>query len=272
VHHTTSSAHHITSSIHNITTPARNRTSPTRTTIVNSVTSNCCFVVQDIVSEYWWNYYYPDSYVQEKTVSSISTLITTSPNETGTKHVTLLHKFDITYSYTATGGYNPFQLSFDNAPQPSEAIIANGLTETETVTEGVTVILQSPAPFWVYSSIKIITVPAVTDSHGNLVCATTSYGTIEGLVTRVLKTTATSIIQSSNGTSTVTKKILDTTRTLTETTSNIYTISGVNSNAEAYFGGHSILGWSKAYVAATEYEADPAQTLTNPLETATIPA
>lgn len=270
MHHTTSSTRHITSSIHHITAPTRNLTSPTRTTIANSATSNCCFVVQDVVSEYWWDYYYPDPYVQEKTVSSISTLITTSANETITKHVTRLHKSDITYSYTATEGYNPFQLKFDNAPQPSEVIIANGLTGTETVTAGVTV--QSPAPFWVYSSIKIITVPAVTDSHGILVCATTSHGTIEGLVTRALKTTATSIIPSSNGTSAVTKKIVHTNRPLTETTSDIYTISGVNSNAEAYFGGHSILGWSNAYVVATRYEVKPAQTLTNSLGTATIPA
>lgn len=35
---------------------------------------------------------------------------------------------------------------------------------------------QSPAAFWVYSTVKVITVPAVTDATGNEVCVTTSSG------------------------------------------------------------------------------------------------
>jgi hypothetical protein len=224
--------------------------------------------VQDIVSEYWWDYFFP--YVEEKTITSISTMITTSANKTITKHVTHLQTLDITYSYTASDGYNPFQLDFNNAPQPSEFIIADGLSGTQIVTGGVTV--QSPAAFWVYSSVKVITVPAVTDLHGNLVCATTSQGTITGSVTNILRTTATNIVPASNGTSAVTKEVVHTITIYTETTSDIYTINGVNSNAEAYFGGHGIIGWTKQDFTTTGYDVRPAQTLTNPLGTATITA
>jgi hypothetical protein len=246
-------------------TSTQNVTSRTRT---SSATSSCYFIVQDVVSEYWWDIFYPDPYVQVETSTSISDLVTALANSTITKHVTHLYTTKITYSSTATGGDNPFSLSADNAPKPSE-FRANRLTGTQIVTGGVTV--QSPTPFWVYSSVKIITVPAVTDSAGKIVCATSSYATTTESVTETLLSTASTIVTASDGME-VTKNIIHTSETYANGPTDIYTISGVNENAEAYFGGHGILGWSSFAVKSTGYEVFPAQTLTNSFGlTTTIP-
>jgi hypothetical protein len=63
---------------------------------------------------------------------------------------------------------------------------------------------KSPAAVWVYSTVKVINVPAVTDSNGQLVCATSS---VLGYHVP---------------------------------TQYISMYSGINSNAEAYFGGYDI--------------------------------
>lgn len=114
------------------------------------------------------------------------------------------------------------------APQPSE--IERELKGSQIIMAGITI--QSPAAFWVYSSVKIITVPAVTDHKGNLVCTTSSQGRSS--------LTSTSTKNLANATTTHSKAILFRPTSIPTSAYNIFNISGVNSNAEAYFGGYSI--------------------------------
>ncbi|KAI4202770.1 MAG: hypothetical protein LQ348_001460 [Seirophora lacunosa] len=84
------------------------------------------------------------------------------------------------YHNTTTLINTTYVTSFDVASNPIPATDVNvyqtlakqTLEGNRTVTAGITV--QSPQAFYVFSTVKVIHVPAVTDSNGNLRCATTS--------------------------------------------------------------------------------------------------
>ncbi|KAL9015021.1 MAG: hypothetical protein Q9173_000353, partial [Seirophora scorigena] len=87
----------------------------------------------------------------------------------------------ITNYYNTTTLINTtYVTSFDVASNPIPAtdvhvyqtLAMQTLEGNRTVTAGITV--QSPQAFYVFSTVKVINVPAVTDSNGNLRCATTS--------------------------------------------------------------------------------------------------
>lgn len=116
-------------------------------------------------------------------------------------------------------GENPLVVKSQAAPGPAQTDYMLGIDEngdqnaTQIVTAGTTVQVcfllhlfpttdntrASPAAFNVYSTVKIVTVPAVTDSMGKLVCTTRSTASGFGL-----------------------------------------SYDGINSYAEAYFGGLDI--------------------------------
>lgn len=79
---------------------------------------------------------------------------------------------------------------------------------------GIVIDRQSPAAFYVYSTVKIITVAAVTDSHGHKVCGTPSSFTNSA---------------SFYGANT-----------------DLPVFANINSNAEAYFGGYNIAGTTES--------------------------
>jgi hypothetical protein len=257
-----------------IETSFANTTSPTSTGISNAVTSNCYFVIQDTVSEYWWEEYSteaPQYFVVNLT--SITTLVTPYVDTTITE--TNVYTTNTTVTVTDQVGYNPASLMVNDGPQPFEAT-SSIADSTQIITAGATV--QSPVAFWIYSSVKVITVFAVTDSNGNPVCQTTSYGT-STIVSTIDATTETFI----DGTSIKTTTQYATTGTISyspfvensggSSTSNIYIISGINSNAEAYFGGYNISGAGDLTIGPiTGYSTEFADTvtLTEPRDATTV--
>lgn len=161
-------------------TPTKNNTGP--------ISSNCCFVVQDNVNEYWWQAYTtPPPVYSVVNVTSITTLVTPYTNGTVTNYETNVHTTNASFTRSFPVGYNPASLLVNDAPQPVETITS--LNGTQIVTAGATLSVlnfflhakcllriyrKSPAAFWVYSKLKVITVPAVTNSNGDAVCVTTS--------------------------------------------------------------------------------------------------
>lgn len=203
------------------------------------------------MSEYWWEEYSTEApFYVVVNLTSITTLVTPYVDTTLTNFETHVYTTNRTVIVTDTVGYNPAFLMINNGPQPFETT-SRIVNSTQIVTAGVTV--QSPVAFWVYSSVKVITVPAVTDSHGNTVCQTTSFGSSTKLST-ITATTETVTADYPDGTykgSIETLTQYASTQTISYyrsdngpngSMSNIYIIPGINSNAEAYFGGYSISG------------------------------
>ncbi|KAL9020190.1 MAG: hypothetical protein Q9185_002560 [Variospora sp. 1 TL-2023] len=85
------------------------------------------------------------------------------------------------YHNTTTRINTTFVTSFDLAANPIPAtdvdkyqtLEKQTLNGTQTITAG-TWVSQSPQAFYLFSTVKVINVPAVTDKNGNLRCATTS--------------------------------------------------------------------------------------------------
>ncbi|KAH7310074.1 hypothetical protein BKA65DRAFT_169698 [Rhexocercosporidium sp. MPI-PUGE-AT-0058] len=176
-----------------------------------SVTGKCCFVVQDTVSEQWWDQTSLSSTVQEVNLTSYITYYTNLPNITTSRTETLVLPTNASFTFTYQVGINPLTGYTNTAPGPTE--VEQKLEGTAIMTAGV--VVKSPAAFYVYNTVKVITVDPITDKQGNVQCAATSTGA-HGDV-----------------------------------------FSGVNSNAEAYFGGlhiksHTIVPFSTSWYTSTE--------------------
>ncbi|PMD42998.1 hypothetical protein L207DRAFT_631169 [Hyaloscypha variabilis F] len=132
----------------------------------------CCFVVQDTISEEWWEELSATSVEGLVNVTTIVTYFSKGSDGVGTiitsnSSVTLKKTKFVVDVNTA---FNPLETSTNQAPGPIED--GNALTGTATMTGGV--LVQSPAAFYVYNSVKIITAAAVTDDDGNVMCGTSS--------------------------------------------------------------------------------------------------
>ncbi|KAG4411955.1 hypothetical protein IFR04_014905 [Cadophora malorum] len=92
-------------------------------------------------------------------------------------------------------------------------------------TETAGVAVKSPAAFYVYNTVKVITVDAVTDRQGNVQCAQTSKGQYKDSI-----------------------------------------FSGINSNAEAYFGGWDIASSTLVPTSTSFYTKIETITYTSPTE------
>jgi hypothetical protein len=128
--------------------------------------------VQDTISEEWWEELSATSMEGLVNVTTIVTYLSKGSDGVGTiisssSSVTLTNT---TFVFDVNTGFNPVETFINLAPGPIED--ANALTGTATMTGGV--LVQSPAAFYVYNSVKIITAEAVTDDDGNVMCGTTS--------------------------------------------------------------------------------------------------
>jgi hypothetical protein len=137
----------------------------------NNGTGDCCFVVQDTVSEVWWEMFTTITYYDIVNLTSITTYVTPYPTTTFSAVTTNVYTTNASFSYTDNIGGNPIYLyaNVDGPRIPQTAIAING---SQTVTAGVTV--NSPSAFNVLPTLKVIRVPAITDKDGNVACATRS--------------------------------------------------------------------------------------------------
>ncbi|EPS36993.1 hypothetical protein H072_9436 [Dactylellina haptotyla CBS 200.50] len=174
---------------------------------------SCCFVVQDFISEFYWQAY--SIYTVDETITFIIRNITVLPTGNITNVQTLPNvKTRVNEDYTDVYPY-----SYSSDPLRPPSIIAHNLAPgpktydenlssvngTMTVTGGTTI--YSPTVFDIYYGVKIIVVPPVTDDKGNIACATNSVTQLRPLIDP------------------------DRSRTFT----------GINSHAQAYYGGYGTL-------------------------------
>ncbi|KAH9217589.1 hypothetical protein DL95DRAFT_521993 [Leptodontidium sp. 2 PMI_412] len=202
--------------------PSLNSTTIANTTTskVANVTGKCCFVVQDTVSEQWWAQTSLSSTVQEVNLTSYITYYTNLPNITTSRTETLVLPTNASFTFTYQVGRNPLTGYTNKAPGPTE--VTQKLEGTALMTAGVAV--KSPAAFYVYNTVKVITVDPVTDKQGNVQCAATSTGA-HGDV-----------------------------------------FNGVNSNAEAYFGGLNIETYTSIPISTSFFTTTETITYDQPTE------
>lgn len=236
-----------------------NSTSPV-TTGPSSAASNCCFVVQDTVSEVYWQKFITKTYYSIVNLTSITTYVTPYPATTLSAITTNVYTTNASFPYSTDVGMNPIGLYYNDVRAVSET--AKSLNGSQIVTAGITV--NSPAAFNVYPTLKVIHVPAVKDSKGNLVCATVSsfastytgvsrsYTTIP-ISTRSNKVTLTATLYTTSGEGLISAIKTATVTTVDPVTENSYKVSTggaftstydaptftANSNAEEYFSTKS---------------------------------
>lgn len=113
--------------------------SPTcSTSSASPVPSNCCFVVQDVVQENWWELYSTSVYFTIN-LTSITTLVTPYVNSTLTNYETNIYPVNVSTTQIYKNGENPASLFWNNAPQPVEVTsVLDSSVGSQTVTAGVT--------------------------------------------------------------------------------------------------------------------------------------
>ncbi|CZR60089.1 uncharacterized protein PAC_09984 [Phialocephala subalpina] len=141
-------------------------------TLPTDIPGPCCFVIQDTVSEEWWQKTSYSSATSLVSLTSYTTYITNLPNVTSTRVETNVYLTNASFSFTFMVGQNPITNLINQAPTPTQA--TQVLTGAALVTAGVT--MHSPQAFYVYNTVKIITADAITDREGNIFCATQSTG------------------------------------------------------------------------------------------------
>jgi hypothetical protein len=106
---------------------------PSRT--IKPEAANCCFVIQETVSEEWWPVESVTYTTLEVNLTSITTLVTPYRNATSTNVVTNVYLTNASFPVTQTLG-NPIANYPNNAFEMPE--FNNQLNGTATVTAGVT--------------------------------------------------------------------------------------------------------------------------------------
>ncbi|KUJ11684.1 uncharacterized protein LY89DRAFT_229739 [Mollisia scopiformis] len=132
----------------------------------------CCFVIQDTISEEWWQRTSYISATNLVNLTSYTTYITERPGITATRVETNVYLTNASFAFTFLVGKDPISNLINSAPTPVEA--TQVLNATQIVTGGIT--MQSPSAFYVYNTVKIITAAPVTDARGHVYCATASTG------------------------------------------------------------------------------------------------
>ena len=106
--------------------------------------SNCCFLVQDIVSEVWWEQYSTTSTVSLVNLTSYTYYVTTMPTTTVTSTETRVTETNATFYATEGNGRNPLTMYQNGNPGPYEAYKRlEGLNTTQIVTAGVTMYVDA---------------------------------------------------------------------------------------------------------------------------------
>ncbi|KAF4631869.1 hypothetical protein G7Y89_g6266 [Cudoniella acicularis] len=231
------------------TTSFSNSTATKAANSTGPAPSNCCFVVQDTVDIYWWQKYTTAApFYKVVNVTSITTVVTPYHNTTVISYSTNVHLTNTTFQLMNQLSFNSASLLINDTPKPFQTNA--GLNGSQTVTA---------AAFWVYSSVKIITAAAVTNSNGDAVCVITSIAPSTTVETFPPFTAATTTYPEDVEIRTYALFYIS----RGASTSNIFTISGINSNVEAYFGGYNISGVAGSTIAfVTGYRTDSAVTYT----------
>ncbi|KAE9374135.1 hypothetical protein N431DRAFT_556531 [Stipitochalara longipes BDJ] len=171
------------------TTLLSTSTSPTLASVPSSTTLNglkkslppspdssavCCFVIQDTISEEWWEEFSTSTTYGLVTVTSVTTYFSKGSDGLGTifssnSSVTVTNT---SFVFEVNTAVNPLATLYNPAPGPTED--GNALGGSATMTGGV--LVKSPEAFYVYNSVKIITAAAITNDDGKVVCAAASSG------------------------------------------------------------------------------------------------
>ncbi len=97
----------------------------------------CCFVVQDVVSEEWWDIVATSSIYTEVDETQITAHLTPYPTTTITSYEINVYPTNASLPVTAQVGLNPIPLFSNGAPLPIQVDQPNN--GTALVTGGVTV-------------------------------------------------------------------------------------------------------------------------------------
>lgn len=136
-----------------------------------SPSSSCCFVVQNTIDVRYWGDYSTYTTVHSSRIKSLITFATQYIDTVVTTNVTtVIRTLNHTSVYVNTFWSPTIPITSNEAPGPLlTQIVLNGSLATDF---GVTI--TSPTQFYVFSSVNIINVPAVSDKDGRPACATTS--------------------------------------------------------------------------------------------------
>lgn len=136
-----------------------------------SSSSACCFVVQNTIDVRYWGDYSSYTTVIPSQITSLVTFATHYIDTIVTTNVsTVIRTLNHTSVLVNTFGYPTIPITSNEAPGPSLTQI--GLNGSLATGFGVTI--TSPTQFYVFSSVNVINVPAVSDKDGRPACATTS--------------------------------------------------------------------------------------------------
>lgn len=110
--------------------------STTTTAPGNHTTPACCFLVQDTVSEEWWNVFSYNSTASVVNLTSYTTYITVLPNTTTSRVETHVYTTNHSFTFSTAIGANPIALLSNGAPGPVE--VTHTHNGTAVVTAGIT--------------------------------------------------------------------------------------------------------------------------------------
>jgi hypothetical protein len=97
----------------------------------------CCFVVQDVVSEEWWDIVTTSTVYYVVNVTEITAHITPYPTTAVTSYEFNVQTTNASFPFTIQLGANPISLFGNSAPHPTE--VAQPINGTALVTGGTTV-------------------------------------------------------------------------------------------------------------------------------------
>ncbi|KAI4192992.1 MAG: hypothetical protein LQ348_003005 [Seirophora lacunosa] len=214
-------------------TPISNSTATSSATpsLITASTPNapCCFVVQDTIEARYWPYFSTKTWYGLRNITTLVTSITQFVDTTVTNYYTTSTLSNT--SYVTSWDLAAPQIPLWNGAAGSQTATEIKINGTATVVGGVTV--QSPQAFYVYSTVAVIGVPAVTDTDGNTACATTSTDSVicsyESTQICSGMPSSASLVPSGQES----KYCTELTNYTTHLSDNVF--PGINTNAEAYF-------------------------------------
>ncbi|KAL8711177.1 MAG: hypothetical protein Q9220_004322 [cf. Caloplaca sp. 1 TL-2023] len=136
--------------------------------------ASCCFVVQDTIDARYWADYATTTWYGPRNVTSLVTSITQFVDTAVTNYHNTTFVANTSYlsSYDLASARIPV-LNLASGRQTTAVTELNGTAVTTAATT-----IQSPQAFYLFSTVKVINVPAVTDKGGNKACATTSIDSV----------------------------------------------------------------------------------------------
>jgi hypothetical protein len=118
-------------------TPTQPYSNNTSTALKSATTHVCCFVVQDTVTEEWFQQTSYSTTHSVVNLTSITTFITPYPNTTKTAFETHVYTTNATFNFSIPNGINPLTLMTNDAPGPAQTTVMN-VNGTAAITGGMT--------------------------------------------------------------------------------------------------------------------------------------